>query len=689
MSDVKNYKINVETDSAVKNTDSLNSQLKAMQKEMAAMIAAGKEGTAEYEALAKQSGVLKDAIGDAARAVSRFADDTKTMNDVLDVSKSAISVFGLMQSAVSALGVEDEKLVKTIKSLQTAQTALSSVQQLQATIMDKSSATYRILNANIVTYTGTSKAAAIATKALNVALKGIGIGLIVGAIAEISSHMDDIKKNLSGILPFLKDETAEMERQAKLAKETAETEARRKGQIRELRILQGETLEVYKEELTAAQYAEEAAKRAYEERAAAYERALKAQNRTQSAYASMENKRDAAEEEFHKRQIERIKAEQQYNKELERQNKLTEKKTTTQKQDSQKEERVTPSESFFREDYFGNVIDDVNEGAINWEEEIKRLEETQNGYVEETREDAASLIEIFGKLKAGVMLSDEDQAKLERFRATMTESLNTTAEIGSQITEIVAMNIDENIKTIEDALKRVDKALTKSDKAIDRHRGTLESLYAEFAESEGAQRDALLESIEIEKNAMNEQFEEQKRLALEKEVQEKQLEKEKAKRDKADLAAQLVKSIANTAISISTSAQAGFPAAIPFIAMAAATGAIQTGIIAAQMGKIKYAQGGLLDGPSHSQGGIPVGNTGIEVEGGEYVVNKNATRRYLPLLEIINSGGKSTRKYADGGELNLPISETLRNLTSINFSPVVSVTDINKANSRLSRVRAK
>jgi hypothetical protein len=49
--------------------------------------------------------------------------------------------------------------------------------------------------------------------------------------------------------------------------------------------------------------------------------------------------------------------------------------------------------------------------------------------------------------------------------------------------------------------------------------------------------------------------------------------------------------------------------------------------------------GGVLSGPSHSQGGIPVGNTGIEVEGGEAVINKRSTARYLPMLSAINEAG--------------------------------------------------
>jgi hypothetical protein len=84
-------------------------------------------------------------------------------------------------------------------------------------------------------------------------------------------------------------------------------------------------------------------------------------------------------------------------------------------------------------------------------------------------------------------------------------------------------------------------------------------------------------------------------------------------------------------------------------------GAIQAGIITAQISKME--DGGLLQGKSHKQGGIPVGNTGVEVEGGEYVVNKKSTARYLPLLEEINANkGINSRlnKLELGGQLNTP-----------------------------------
>jgi hypothetical protein len=76
-------------------------------------------------------------------------------------------------------------------------------------------------------------------------------------------------------------------------------------------------------------------------------------------------------------------------------------------------------------------------------------------------------------------------------------------------------------------------------------------------------------------------------------------------------------------------------AGIPMAPIIGALGAIQAAVITAQISKLE--DGGLLQGKSHKQGGIPIGTTGIEVEGGEYVVNKKSTIKYLPLLEEINA----------------------------------------------------
>lgn len=57
----------------------------------------------------------------------------------------------------------------------------------------------------------------------------------------------------------------------------------------------------------------------------------------------------------------------------------------------------------------------------------------------------------------------------------------------------------------------------------------------------------------------------------------------------------------------------------------------------------RFAEGGMVEGPSHSQGGVPfsvAGRGGYEMEGGEFVVNKRAANLHRSLLEKINSSAK-------------------------------------------------
>jgi len=78
----------------------------------------------------------------------------------------------------------------------------------------------------------------------------------------------------------------------------------------------------------------------------------------------------------------------------------------------------------------------------------------------------------------------------------------------------------------------------------------------------------------------------------------------------------------------------------------------------------KFADGGMVYGPSHDQGGVPFtvqGRGGYEMEGGEFIINKRAASIHRDLLESINNSYKSNASvspfaFADGGLIN-PISK--------------------------------
>jgi hypothetical protein len=126
---------------------------------------------------------------------------------------------------------------------------------------------------------------------------------------------------------------------------------------------------------------------------------------------------------------------------------------------------------------------------------------------------------------------------------------------------------------------------------------------------------------------------------------------------------------------------------------------IQTGIATAnalaQVATIqsqKFAKGGILNGPSHAQGGIktPFG----ELEGGEAVINKKSTKKYGGILSAINEAGGG-KKFARGGILPNPStistpnslnSDILKAINSIEIKPTVSVVEINEAQTRISEI---
>lgn len=145
-------------------------------------------------------------------------------------------------------------------------------------------------------------------------------------------------------------------------------------------------------------------------------------------------------------------------------------------------------------------------------------------------------------------------------------------------------------------------------------------------------------------------------------------------------------------------------------AVVGAAGLVQMTFMGKQINKLK--DGGLLRGLSHTQGGMPILGSNVEVEGGEYVVNKQSTSKNLGLLEYIN-GERRGLGYMDMntyfGEQSVPPSfltqmmnepsvvpqlpmkdsvesQILNAIERINFQPRVSVTDINTVHDNMVKV---
>ncbi|GAB6007499.1 hypothetical protein [Dysgonomonas reticulitermitis] len=184
-------------------------------------------------------------------------------------------------------------------------------------------------------------------------------------------------------------------------------------------------------------------------------------------------------------------------------------------------------------------------------------------------------------------------------------------------------------------------------------------------------------------------------------------EAEQEKIDKLNRKVALMKNIADSTASVAqgvtkTLGAYPFPFNIALAAIVGAAGAVQIGIMTKQLAK--FADGGLLRGKRHAQGGMRIEGTNMEVEGGEYVVNRESTSKNLRLVRYINSERRElkpadldsffarssrgfepafSRMMQNGGQL--PIAEPTANIDnetlvqaiqSIRIEPRVAVSDI-------------
>lgn len=213
------------------------------------------------------------------------------------------------------------------------------------------------------------------------------------------------------------------------------------------------------------------------------------------------------------------------------------------------------------------------------------------------------------------------------------------------------------------------------------------------------------------------ELEEKEKVAKEKE----KIAKQKAKIEYVEKLGELTKGIITSTASTAEGAAKALakgPILGPILAaMIAAQGAVQIAIQTKQLAAMKntspFENGGLLDGKRHSQGGMRIEGTNIEVEGGEYVVNRESTRKNIELIQYINRqrrelGSDDLNNFftsptpnqrtpflsvlEEGGRFPMmPLSsnfdaEILQAVKGINLQPRVSVTDINTVQEQMARV---
>lgn len=266
----------------------------------------------------------------------------------------------------------------------------------------------------------------------------------------------------------------------------------------------------------------------------------------------------------------------------------------------------------------------------------------------------------------------------------------TMNQILGSLSEIQSNQYDKMIDQQEKYIEKYEKLLDKQKEITQEHADAVDSIEDELSTARGDRRQQLIDQLNAEMAAQRASLAQQKRI---------EKEKEKAEHKKADLEydqakarkrMQLAQAAINAAMAVSMAAVNNWPIpAIPMMALAAATGAAQIAAVKSQyIPKPSYGSGGVIQGKSHREGGVPavVGNNPIELEGNEFIIRKKSTIPNLNLLDFVNRSEKKLSledlinfytnengmrkrvisnsprtKYADGGQI-----ATLRN--DINLS---------------------
>ena len=295
--------------------------------------------------------------------------------------------------------------------------------------------------------------------------------------------------------------------------------------------------------------------------------------------------------------------------------------------------------------------------------------------------------QLNGLKKDAIQAAEDTQAALGSLFQTWGKSLGDwTQQIGSQIQSLYSqfneiMNLkydmeeeelDREQEQLDKESEMIEKAYDKQAEIVQKYKDKINDTEDELKTARGERRLALIDGLAKQREGymaetavLARQQEEKEKIAKKEEALKKKQDALEKKRKQQQKQASLVNSIINTALGV-TQALGAFPPPASWI-LAAAVGAMglaQTAMIASQ----KYAKGGVIDGPSHSQGGVKIPTKkGIsELEGNEFVTNKKTTSHNTEMLYYINSIKRKITKedmdrFFDGkGKVSIPASHGMK-----------------------------
>ena len=193
----------------------LKQELRELQQEMMRMEMAGEADSQKFREMSIRAGELKDQIGDTAQQVKILSSDTAKFDALISGVQGLTGAFAVAQGTVGLFGAENEELEKALLRVNSAMAILQGLQAVANTLnKDSAFSVIFLRNAKIANAEATAlettamgantvamTASTVATQLFSFALKTIGIGLIITAIAYLVEHWDDLTSSVKEFLP--------------------------------------------------------------------------------------------------------------------------------------------------------------------------------------------------------------------------------------------------------------------------------------------------------------------------------------------------------------------------------------------------------------------------------------------------------------------------------------------------------
>ena len=359
-----------------------------------------------------------------------------------------------------------------------------------------------------------------------------------------------------------------------------------------------------------------------------------------------------------------------------------------------------------------NALDNNEISFDDFQKAKKELDDFGEEVKDKTDDLKDGLSNSFNTWMGGVMES------INSYSSVLSGMFDSISEMYTRQLDAEQAKLDKQQELLDAELEMIEENLQKQEEVTQEHNDKVNSIEDELKSARGDRRQALIDQLAAERKAQEQSIEKEKQLTEEKKKQaqkQEQLKKQQDALDKKRKQQEKRASIVQATINTFTAVSNALAVQPWFVGLALSGVALGLGMAnVAQIASQQYGKGGKLDGPSHKNGGIPVGNTGITVEGNEYIIRKESTMPNLPLLEYINSSqrrltkddlirfydnGKTplinrtmTTKFAEGGELpqlSVDVKSLMNNAQAQQDDRplVVSVVDIVNQTENLRQVR--